>query len=221
MISDVVQVAWTAVGCPRPAAATGPAGVCARCGRADTLLSPVRRVLSRNFSGFDDWARPALDGLCQACTWAYQTPLLRSVPHLVVRQPEMLTPLTRSELATLLTRPMTSDEALVVPLRPGRQHVVAGATWGGIATDHLVLTWTAEDVTRLGLVQNLRGLGCTLTALLQPAPPYQVVTRAGAGRWQELMDQWEQLQPWRSRETWMQLAMKTAAPADITVGAGQ
>jgi len=221
VISDVVQVAWAAVGCPRPVSAVSPAGICARCGRLDIALSPVRRVLSRNFSGFDDWTCPGLDGLCRPCSWAYQTPMLRLVPHLVVRRPELLTPLNRSELAALLTRPMASDEALVVPLRPGRQHVVAGATWGGIATDHLVLTWTAEDVARLGSVQDLRGLGCTLAALLQPAPPYHVVVRAGAARWQEVMNRWDELEPWRARQAWMQLAFKTAVPADVVVGASR
>lgn len=208
MISDVVAVAWRAVGSPKAGPAVGREGICARCGVTDDL-TPLRAVVSRNFTGYDDWRYPWRDGLCRACSWAYQAPLLRSLPHLVVRCPELLMPLSSSELGTALARPLAEDTAVVVPLRPGRKHVVSGAMWGHVVTDDALLSWTSGDVARLRVVDELRAAGFPASSLLQPAPPYQALQALPPHRYPEVLDWWAALQPWRDKPAWLQVACKT------------
>ena len=206
MITDVVEVAWRAHGSPSAAVATLD-GACARCGTADSLTI-TRRVISRNVTAFDDWVDPAGPGLCRACTWAYRSPMLRTIPHLVVRFPEMLTPLPTDQLCAQLRKPVTPDVTVVVPLRPGRKHVLSGAAWGHIATDEHLLTWTLEDVHRLGLVERLLALGYRASQLLQPAPPYPETSslRTIDAAWS--LQAWHDLAPWRTRTVWMAVAVR-------------
>lgn len=215
MITDVVEVAWRAVGSPDVGdSADRVQGTCARCGADDRVL-PVRRVVSRNFTGYSEWRQPWRPGLCRPCSWAYQTPLLRAVPHSVTRFPELLAPMDAGQLTATLDRPLAPDVAVVVPLRPGRKHVISSAAWGHIATDDALLTWTADDAARLQLLQQLRDAGFPDHTLTQPAPPYRFLKQVPAGLYDEVLDWWTQLEPWRSRPAWLQVACRTrtALPA--------
>lgn len=211
MITDVVEVAWRAIGSPAVVSTSAAAtvwGLCARCA-AEDRLAPTFHVLSRNFSGYDGWADPAGLGLCRACTWAYRNPMLRTVPHLIVKWPELLQPLDCAALAAVLDRPVTSDSAVVVPLRPGRKHVVSGAAWGHVVTDDQLLTWGSRDVARLRLVRALRTAGFSAGDLQQSAPPYQVIARLGPDQLVWTLAAWEELRPWRTRPVWLQVAVRS------------
>lgn len=207
MISDVVTVAWRAVGSPDVQPAKHARGICARCGE-EGGLTPTRQVVSRNFTGNEQWRHPWRDGLCQACSWAYRAPLLRTLPHLIVRFPELLMPLTSAELATVLSRPLTGHSAVVVPLRPGRKHVVSGAAWGNIVTDDALLSWTAGDAGRLRIVHHLRAAGFPASSLTDPAPPYRQLHALPACRYAEVLDWWAQLHQWRAKPAWLHVAVK-------------
>lgn len=213
MITDVVEVAWRANGSPAvvstpPAAALGP---CSRCSTEDRL-APTLSVVSRNFSSYDGWADPSGPGLCRACTWAYRNPMLRTVPHLIVRWPELLQPLDCAGLSAVLDRPVDANSAVVVPLRPGRKHVVSGASWGHVVTDDQLLTWGSLDVARLHLVRTLRESGFSAADLHQPAPPYPMVTQLDPAQLAWVLDAWEELRPWRSRPAWLQVAVRAQQP---------
>lgn len=213
MVTDVVEVAWRAHGSPSVTAATRH-GLCARCGNADSL-TVIRQVVSRNFTAFDSWSDPAGAGLCRACTWAYRSPMLRTIPHLVVRCPEMLTALSTDQLRTELRRQLAPDVTVVVPLRPGRKHVLSDAAWGHVATDEHLLTWTAEDAHRLGIVERLLALGYRASQLLQPAPPYPQTARLTRADAVTALQAWPELAPWRARRAWMAVATR-ALRADPT-----
>ncbi|HEY5881793.1 MAG TPA: hypothetical protein VIU11_22985 [Nakamurella sp.] len=206
MITDVVEVAWRAHGSPSALVGTLD-GLCARCGTPDSL-TVIRKVISRNFTAFDDWCDPAGAGLCRACTWAFRSPILRTIPFLVVRFPEMLTPLATEQLRAQLQKPVPPDKTVVVPLRPGRKHVLSGAAWGHVATDEHLCTWTSDDAHRLDLVEHLLTLGYRASQLLQPAPPYPqtaLLTTADA-MW--ALQAWRDLAPWRTRHVWMAVAAR-------------
>lgn len=210
VITDVVEVAWRANGSPALGSAAA-AGSCSRCSTEDRL-SPTLSVVSRNFSGYDGWADPSGLGLCRACTWAYRNPMLRTVPHLIIRWPELLQPLDCAALGAVLGRPVTSNSAVVVPLRPGRKHVVSGAAWGHVVTDDQLLTWGSPDVARLHLVNDLRAAGFGADDLYQPAPPYRVVARLEPDQLAWIFDAWDELRPWRTRPAWLQVAARTQQP---------
>lgn len=207
-MSDVVNVAWRAAGQPKVLPVSG-VGMCARCGLVDQL-TPLRQVVSRNFTGFDGWCYPWRDGMCPACCWAYRTPLLRTVPHLIVRYPAMVVSLARRELRTVLARPLTSASAIVLPLRPGRKHVISGAAWGHIVTDNDLLSWTEDDAARLDVVDQLRTAGFTDRSLFEPAPPYPLLRALPAGQIPEILNWWDQLRQWRRHPVRLQVALKTA-----------
>lgn len=214
MISDVVSVAWKATGSPTtidpPASSTQEPGACARCGETDSL-TPIRKVLSRNFTAFDGWSCLNSAGLCRACSWAYRHPLLRTVPHLVVRWPELIQPLTPEGLSATLSRSLSTNLAVVVPLRAGRKHAVSAATWGHVVADDVLLTWTATDADRLTIVHSLHDLGVSHKAMTGPVPPYTVLRSLSPDLVAQVLAWWEQLAPWRGQPMRFQLAAKTRA----------
>lgn len=212
MLNDVVRAAWKAVGAPpvvtKPSSRSGQ---CARCGAAGRLAA-TRQVVSRNFTAFSGWHDPGGFGLCNSCVWAYRHPMLRTIPHLIHRWPEMTVPLRATELRSELARPLSDDRALVVPLRVGRKHPVGHAQWGRIATDDVCLSWTAEDAARLSIVDRLRTAGVTMRELHGAAPPYRVVAKLPATQLRGFLSDWNELDPWRQRPLWLQLAARTEPP---------
>lgn len=209
---DVLTAAWAAAGRPRvlePAARGG----CARCGRADADLVPARAVVSKVFTGHDGWADPSGTGLCPACTWGYRTPRLRANAHLVTREPLRLRPLSPARLGDLLTRPLAPEAAVVVPLRPGRKHLLPGAGWGRVTVENALLPWTAADADRLGAMRRLRALGFGSRMLAAPAPPWSVLRRLPRHWWADVLEDWSALAPWRTRPPWFDLGVHASFAA--------
>lgn len=204
---DVLTAAWLGAGAPARLPA-GPAGQCARCA-ATGPLTPTRRAVSASFTGYDSWAHPAGGGLCPPCAWAYTTLSLRRVPHLVRRSPATLTPVSGPDVAALLrTGPLSSDLAVVVPLRPGRKHLLPAATWGQVTVDDARLSWTDADARRLHAVTRLRAQGFGTRMLTAPAPPFRVLHQLPASAWPAVAADWAALTPWRVPPgPWLALAL--------------
>ncbi|MGL5825727.1 MAG: hypothetical protein ACRCYU_13095 [Nocardioides sp.] len=208
---NVLTAAWLAAG--SPAAATTLTGSCARCGGQGDLAT-VRSAVSKQFTAFDTWINPSGRGLCPQCTWGYATASLRSGPHLVTRTSLELRPLTRAEAAGQLRNgPLGPDVALVVPLRPGRKHLLPDAEWGRVAVDDAQLAWDALEVHRLHLVDQLRELGFGTRMLTAPAPPFQALTKLPTAMYQAVLDAWDGLEAWRQPDNpWMALALHLTTP---------
>lgn len=213
---DVLTAAWLAAGA-RPAPALTRAGRCARCSTLAELTA-VRSAISKTFTGFEGWGDPGGTGLCGACAWAYTTPQLRAEPHLVTRQPVGLRRLQRTDIrAVLLTGALDPCLALVVPLRPGRKHVVPTARWGRVTVDDAVLPWGDSDAARLGELIELRGRGFGSRMLTEPAPSYHVLRRLPPDQWQPTMRAWQQLAPWRAPDSpWLPLALHVTTSTQET-----
>jgi hypothetical protein len=209
--ATVLGVAWASSGSPSGAVASvGREGNCARCGLAGRLVA-VRSVVSKVFTGFDDWVDPTAWGVCEACAWGHTTPALRSMPHLVERTGRLRS-LTRAETGHLLVDELGPGACLVVPLRAGRKHVLPGAVWGRVCVDDAHLPWTSREVRLLELVSWLRELGFGSRMLLEDAPAYGVFAKLDPALWGQVQEAWTQLAVWRRSDgPWMALAVHVTA----------
>lgn len=209
---NVLTAAWLGTGAPTTGT-NADEGPCARCGLAGELV-PTRSVISKSFTSFDGWSDPAGPGLCPACTWGHSSAALRSVPHLVTREPTALRKLTKQEAGTLLRAgDLGPGRALVVPLRPGRKHVLPTAIWGRVSIDDIHLPWRAQDAELLTLILELRADGFGTRMLSEPAPPFRVLQAIPSVKWQRILHIWDQLAPWRAPDNpWLPLALHLTTP---------
>lgn len=207
---DVTTAAWMAAGCPR---LRNPGrGSCARCARPE-LAAAVRDVVSGNFTGWDDWINPASAGLCGSCAWAYREPCLRLLPTLVrAAGPDLIHP-GPQDLAGLLRQPVPPGAALIIPLRPGRKHLLPAARWSRISIDDGPLPWGPADAARLQAMQRLRQAGFGTRMLAAPAPAYPVLRRLPSAARAAVLADWDLLRDWRQRPPWLHLAAYVTLPA--------
>lgn len=186
---------------------------CACCGdRAGSV--PVRSAVSKTFTGFDSWVDPVGRQLCACCAWGYSTPELRAGPLLVTRTPAALRQLSRQEAGEVLARGAVGQgECVVIPLRPGRKHLLPGAGWGRVSVDDANLTWTGAHAELLGLVHKLRSMGFGSRMLAEPAPSFRVLSSLPAEQYTTVLRDWEQLAPWRTPDNpWLSLAIHVTLP---------
>ena len=209
---SVLQVAWRAAGPAHPEAGGQP-GQCARCGGQGVLTS-VRTVISDQFTGFDSWLRPGRGGLCPACVWGYTTPSLRAHAQLVNRDTGAYTVLDRGQAGDYLSAgELSPDVSLVMPLRPGRKHVLPDSVWGRVCTEDAHLGWTGQDCARLERVRWLRGCGFGPRMLGEPAPAWPVLRRLDPGSWPEVLRAWDELAVWRVADSpWLAVALWASRP---------
>jgi hypothetical protein len=154
------------------------------------------------------------------CSWGYATAGLRAGAHLITRTPAMVQALTRDQARAALTSALAADQALVVPLRPGRKHVLPDAVWGRVSVDDAHLPWGEHDAALLQLVIDLRGKGFGSRMLAEPAPPYPVLQTLPRADWQPVLQAWEQLTPWRVPDSpWLPLALHVTLPISDTAAA--
>ena len=187
-------------------------GRCARCAKADTPIEPARSAISRTFTAFDLWKAPTEKGLCAPCRWAYQTPELRTRMHLITTAPAM-TELTQPRLARTLSAPLTSEIALVVPLRrPARKHILPHARWGAVAVEDTCLPWSDRDVAAAAAMRRLRSHGFGERMLGESAAPYAVLRTVPARRWPAIFEDWDHLSPYRHVDRWWALALLATTP---------
>ena len=210
---DVAHAAWIGAGRPRHDCPTYQ-GDCARCGRVDDL-EQITTALQRRFSSFDGW-QSCSGGLCPPCRWTYTTRSLRMRSMLVTRHPPALEELTLPRLRQILAEPVPVDVALTVVVHPERgKHLLPTARWGMLAVDDACIRWTHRDVSLLALVEQLRAQGCPVAALTDPAPPWRWLTTLGPGERVEAMSRWPDLNPWRRRGPWLEIAVLATAPPTL------
>ena len=209
---SVLQVAWQAAGATQPDGG-GQQGECARCGR-EASLTAVKAVVSDQFTGFDSWLRPGRGGLCPACVWGYTTPSLRMNAQLVNRATGAYMVVGRGQvLDYLLAGSLSADAVLVVPLRPGRKHVLPEAVWGRVCTENAHVGWTNPDGARLEQVRWLRGCGFGARMLAEAAPAWSVLRRLDPGFWGQVMRAWDELAVWRAEDSpWLAVALWATRP---------
>lgn len=210
-MTSVLRAAWIAAGQPRGSGQMRE-GSCARCGEHGPTSTTL--PVSKTFTAYDEWRIP-VGGTCAACGWGYSTAELRQSAHIVTRDPSVRAA-SRSEVCDLLSKPVPADHAVVVPLRPGRKHLVPVAQWGTVTVDDVSLGWTVDDAKRLGVVQQLRVYGFSGPTLLSPAPPFTTLRRQPKQQWGDVLRAWAVLDPWRSARRYLDLATVLTAAQSST-----
>lgn len=208
---DVLQAAWQASGGPTSPGLTFHLGRCARCNITDAV-TPAGMVVSAKWTGWSSWRTAATPSLCKACSWGYRTQELRAGAFLIATDPSM-TALTPAALLQVLSAPLPSHHTVVLPLHRNRKHVLPDARWGRLCVDDAALDWTTDDAARLQAMTQLRSLGFTTTAMIQPAPPFAVLRRLPASMYATVFIWWDQLRPWRPNTPWFAAAALTTGLA--------
>lgn len=190
-------------------------GQCARCADGAAAI-PVSAVVSRKFTAWDTWMAPHADLLCPPCAWSYRTPALRAQALLVVcdRDSPSSTALDPDGLRQALGSPVPSRATISLPLRAGRKHVLPAARLGQVCVDGTNISWSPGDAQRLAVVADLRGAGAPARAFHDPAPPWGVLSRSKDPA--RVLSCWDQLEPWRASQVWLEVALAATHPAAKT-----
>ena len=113
-----------------------------------------------------------------------------------------MTSLTPAALLDVLSAPLTTRSAVVLPLHRNRKHVLPEARWGRLCVDDATLNWTAGDADRLQAMTRLRALGFSTTAMTRPAPPFTVLRQLPTSTYAAVITWWDELRPWRPNTPW-------------------
>ena len=209
---NVLTAAWVGSGCS--GVADDPSAArCARCGvRAGVV--PTRAAVSKTFTGFDDWAHTSGRHLCECCAWGYSTPGLRASPYLITRDPAGIQGMARHQVGEFLAGgALATDSCVVVPLRPGRKHLLPTAVWGRVCVDDARLIWGPLHAELLRTVFRLRSLGFGSRMLAEPAPSFRVMSSLPASQYAAVLRDWERLSHWREPDNpWLPLAVHITLP---------
>lgn len=215
---DVLGAAWAAAGKPPPTQLEhNGAGKCGRCGRLSELVA-TRGVVSRVFTAWDNWHDLAANGVCHACAWGYRHPPLRTAVHLVTTAPTFR-PLMAAQLHAVLSSPLPPAMAVIVPLRPGRKHLIPEAGWGRVTVDDARLPWSAGDADRLAAMTRLRQHGCGPRMLAEAAPPFGVIRRADPHTRAAMLADWDRLAPWRRNRQWLDVGLRATTTTPMEAAA--
>lgn len=211
MLSDPAAAAWVVAGRPAVGSPTLAEGRCGRCG-TDGPVVASSRIVSDRFTGFDAWPFGS-HWLCVPCAWAYSRPP-RSVPAMLITTATVTEYPDRAGLARVLTAGALPDTHAVLLPASHQRHILPSAQWGHLATDGLVVPWSAGAATRLAdlimlrpLVtdwvrsnsRTLRHLAKQVDSVLhRQAPPFSLLTAQRREGWPRFLAAWTALQPWRT-----------------------
>jgi hypothetical protein len=209
--TDVLEVAWRAAGQPDPGVPASTRGTCVRCLRA-TVGAALEQVVSGKYGDWDRLPGRAAPGTlvwCPPCAWGHRHRPLRTRPHLL--GPDRCEPLTTADLQATLAGPVGDSAAVIVPLSR-HKHLAPFAAWGAVTTDDAALRWTSQDARLLAVVARLRAVGVPAAALAHPDPPVAALARLPVDRRAEALSRWPQLDPWRRRLPWLEVAVRATQP---------
>lgn len=209
---DVVDIAYTASLGP-PAMQEETVDGCARCSRTTEIMTAVGSVVSRRFTGYDTWTNAAAASLCEVCVWAHRYPPLRRVAHVVTRNPPALRAAAGPELRSVLSAPLSSGVAVIVPLTPGRKHLFPVARWGQITVDDGHLTWGSSDAEQLSVMCALRGLGFEEGELRMQVPTFRTLQGLPPNYLASVTADWKKLESWRAAPPWFEVGIRASRQA--------
>lgn len=181
-----------------------------RCGncRRRVLTVKASSVLTSRFGSWDDIAVEPDGGryLCFPCAWTYRCVPLRRTVTLVTAEPSLTHP-SGVEVRTLLSRALTAQESLIVPLS-GKRIVAPRARWGQVTVDSKSFTWSPSHRRLLLLATQLRGWGFRERGLLEPSPPFETLSRIEVGLHEEIRSAWSAFEPARDDKTLIGLYLR-------------
>ncbi len=213
MLSDPAAAAWVAAGRPPVNAPPPIDGRCGRCGHDGPTVTSSR-IISEKFTAFDTWPFGSRR-LCVGCAWAYSRQPTTQ-PALLITADTVTEYSDETALAQLLMRgPLPDTHAVVLPTAR-RRHILPTTQWGHLATDGLVIRWSAAASSKLNELVWLRNTVCaTWPQLGHPAPPSRLMIRQSPDTWSRIMTAWTQLQSWRTTPALWACARILSAPDPV------
>lgn len=154
----------------------------------------------------------ATDSLCEVCVWTYRYPPLRNSSHVVSRAPAALRAVSGPDLRRVLSAPLASDIAVIVPLTPGRKHLFPVARWGQITVDDGHLTWGPLDAQWLSVMCALRGLGFQEDELRMRVPTFRTLQGLPPNYLASVTEDWKRLESWRAAPPWFEVGARASRP---------
>ncbi|GAB20513.1 hypothetical protein GOEFS_119_00030 [Gordonia effusa NBRC 100432] len=153
-------------------------------------------MVSNRFTDGDTWFFGG-DRLCAACAWCYITHELRREVYTITDTPPSRVVQTRHQLGAQLVGPLTSECAVVIPVR-GRRHILPTAQWQHVSTDDTQIRWGEHEAHLLAILRRLRTLPAVRArALNDPVPPIEVVRAHQPATWTQILADWSALEEWR------------------------
>lgn len=219
----VSEACWRAAGAPAPSvpetrALPGPVG-CARCGGPLEVRTLTSRVVSKRFTDWDHWRTPGGRWVCAACAWIFTTDSLRRQMREVTATPSSRE-LSPVGLHHRLMSGVPASTAVILPLKPGRKHLIAHAEWGKVCVDDAVVSWTKSCADRLEAMTRLREFGFSVRQLKSHSPTYQVMIDIQPGLWPQIMTEWGLLDSWRQdNNPYWEIAVRASSPRVVVVAA--
>lgn len=179
---------------------------CGRCGRRQCVTTPCRQAVSRKFTMFDDWVSPGGD-LCQVCAWGLSGAGLRSTVMAV--ESGLVRDLDGVDLAALLSRPLSDQTAVVLPLRPGRKHLLPAARWGHVVVDDVAVRWGAGEVVLRAEMAWLRSRDFSVAMIHDGNPDVGLLRRIPTPEIADVLDALDRVRRWRHSPHW-QIAVRAS-----------
>jgi hypothetical protein len=209
---DVLHTAWQAAGQPHPGVSLDTAGTCVRC-LHPAVGARLGTVVSAKYGDWDRLPGRAAPGVviwCPPCAWGHRHLPLRTHPHLI--EPGGCRQLTTGELRAALAGALPTRAAILVP-QSRHKHLAPFATWGTVTTDDAALRWTSHDAALLDVAAELRAAGVPASALAHADPPVDVLARLDPAARAAALLRWPELDPWRRRPPWLQVAIRATHAA--------
>lgn len=179
---------------------------CGRCGRRGCATVPCRQVISRKFTAFDDWISPGGE-LCQVCAWGLSEAGLRSTT--VAIEDGLVRELDGAGLAALLSRPIDEKTAVVLPLRPGRKHLLPAARWGHVVVDDVAVRWGGAEVVLRAEMAWLRARDFSVAMIQDCSPDIGLLRRIPTHEMPDVLEALERVRRWRNSPHW-QIAVRAS-----------
>lgn len=179
---------------------------CSRCGRRGCATVPSRQVVSRKFTAYDDWAQPGGE-LCQVCAWGLGGAGLRS--SILAIEPGQIRELDSSTLAELLSHPVDDRTAVVLPLRPGRKHLVPAARWGHVVVDDVAVRWGGPEVILRAEMAWLRARDFSVAMIHDGNLDAGLLRRIPTDELADILESLERVRRWRRSPHW-QIAVRAS-----------
>lgn len=198
MLDDPAAAAWVLAGRPAVAAPLQQeVEPCARCGIHGEQTVSSRRIISEQFTGYEDWPY-GLRRLCTPCAWAYAYAAPKARTVLTIGRDRVTRHRSAVPLARRLrTGPLEPETAIVIS--GGQRYTVPHAAWGQVTGDRVRVTWTARQAEVLRAVSALRAMGFSWPAVTKLGqPPRDVLLTRPVEQWPAIVELWQQVAPWRA-----------------------
>ncbi|MBB1033155.1 hypothetical protein G6031_01950 [Dietzia sp. CQ4] len=112
-------------------------------------------------------------------------------------------------LATLLSRPLDDRTAVVLPLRPGRKHLLPTARWGHVVVDDVAVRWGGAEVVLRAEMAWLRARDFSVAMIQDGSPDIGILRRIPTHEMSDVLEALERVRRWRNCPHW-QIAVRAS-----------